>query len=237
MEIRIEDARYFGACIETVSLLVEEANMQFLNEGIEIVAMDSSAIALIEFNLPNKVFSKYDVLDEKLGINFKDLNKIMSRAREDESLVLKKDKDKLNVIFLKDKSQRKYKINLIQLDKEVKKLKPKAEIEVKVAQSEFLNVLNDTALVAEYLQFKTDKNKLMIYGNGSYAEVESDFIDIDSKNEIKVMFNLKYLLAMASKADKDSEIKLTLANNEPLSLNYNIRDASIKFVLAPYMNE
>jgi DNA polymerase III sliding clamp (beta) subunit (PCNA family) len=51
------------------------------------------------------------------------------------------------------------------------------------------------------------------------------------------MFNLKYLLAMASKADKDSEIKLTLANNEPLSLNYNIRDASIKFVLAPYMNE
>ncbi len=237
MEIRIEDARYFGACIETVSLLVEEANMQFLNEGIEIVAMDSSAIALIEFNLPNKVFSKYDVLDEKLGINFKDLNKIMSRAREDESLVLKKDKDKLNVIFLKDKSQRKYKINLIQLDKEVKKLKPKAEIEVKVAQSEFLNVLKDTALVAEYLQFKTDKNKLMIYGNGSYAEVESDFIDIDSKNEIKVMFNLKYLLAMASKADKDSEIKLTLANNEPLSLNYNIRDASIKFVLAPYMNE
>jgi proliferating cell nuclear antigen PCNA len=237
MEIRIEDARYFGACIETVSLLVEEANMQFLNEGIEIVAMDSSAIALIEFNLPNKVFSKYDVLDEKLGINFKDLNKIMSRAREDESLVLKKDKDKLNVIFLKDKSQRKYKINLIQLDKEVKKLKPKAEIEVKVAQSEFLNVLKNTALVAEYLQFKTDKNKLMIYGNGSYAEVESDFIDIDSKNEIKVMFNLKYLLAMASKADKDSEIKLTLANNEPLSLNYNIRDASIKFVLAPYMNE
>lgn len=58
-----------------------------------------------------------------------------------------------------------------------------------------------------------------------------------SEKEVKGTFNLEFLNAMIRGCNKDSDIQITLANNKPISLSYNIGDAKLMFVLAPYIEE
>lgn len=241
MEIKIDDAKYMADCASAVASLIEEANIEFTKEGLKILAMDSSSIALVDFNMPSKAFSKYDVENENLGVNFENLDKILSRARDGESMTLKKDKgDKFTIIFSQGKSSRRYKISSIELSKTrtTKKITPKIEAELKIKKSDFETDLKDAMMLSGFLNLSISKNGLNIRAKGDIGELDNLCNpEIISENEVKGTFNLEYLSAMVKGCDKDSYINITLANNEPISLSYNIGDAKLMFVLAPYMEE
>ena len=241
MEIKIDNSKYMAECVRAVASLIEEANIEFTKEGLNIVAMDSSSIALADFNMPSKAFSKYDVENnENLGVNFENLDKILSRARDGESMTLKRDKgDKFIIIFSQGKSSRRYKIGSIELSKTaVKKITPKIEAEFKIKKSDFETDLKDAMMLSGFLNLSISKNGLNIRAKGDIGELDNLCNpEIISENEVKGTFNLEYLSAMVKGCDKDSYINITLANNEPISLSYNIGDAKLMFVLAPYMGE
>lgn len=240
VEIEIENAKYMAECVSAVASLIEEANIEFSKEGLNMLAMDSSSIALADFNMPSKAFSKYEVENnEKLGVNFESLNKILSRAREGESMTLKKDKgDKLSIIFSQGKSSRRYEINSIELNSSAKKITPKVEAEFKVKKSNFEADLKDATMMSGFLNLSISKDGLKIRARGDLGELDNSCNpEIVSEKEVKGTFNLEYLNAMIKGCDKENDIRITLANNEPISLSYNIGDAKLMFILAPYMEE
>ncbi len=241
MQIKIDNAKYMAECVKAVASLIDEANIEFTKEGLNILAMDNTSIALVDFNMPSNAFSKYEVENnEKLGVDFEKLDKILSRARDGDSLTLKRDKgDKFTIIFSQGNSSRQYKINSIEINKEAKKITPKIEAKFEIRKSEFETDLKDaTMLSVFFLKFSISKNKLNIKAKGDIGELDNDCnLEIASDNEVEGTFNLEYLSAMIKGCDKDSNINITLANNEPISLSYNIGDAKLMFVLAPYMEE
>jgi proliferating cell nuclear antigen len=240
MEIRMDNAKYMAECVKAVASLIEEANMEFTKEGLNILAMDNASIALVDFNIPKEAFSKYDAEDnEKLGVNFDNLNKILSRARDGESMTLKKDKeDKFTIIFSQGKSSRRYKINSIEMNKETKKLIPKAEVRFKINKNNLETDLKDANMISGFLNISISKEGFKVRARGDIGELDNECNpEIISDKEVKGTFNLEYLFAMIKGCDKDSDINITLANNEPISLSYNIGEAKLMFVLAPYMEE
>jgi proliferating cell nuclear antigen len=237
MEIKIDDAKYFGECIRAIAPLAEEANLKFSKEGLSVLSLDKTSVALVDFNMPSKAFSKYEVENESIGINIENFNKIISRARDGESLTINTAKTKITAIFASGNSRRRYTINLIDV-KETKDIVPKVDAKIDIIGSELLNELNDAVSISDFVTLSLSKNGFEVYAKGEIAEMQNECNpDKMSEKEAKGAFNLEYLRAMIKGCDKDSTISLTLANNEPLSISYNIGEARLRFVLAPYMME
>ena len=237
MEIKIDNAKYFGECVRAIAPLVDEANLKFSKEGLSVLSLDKTSVALVDFNMPSKAFSKYEVENESIGINIENFNKIISRARDGESLTINKAKTKITAVFASGNSKRKYLINTIDV-KETKDIVPKVDAKIDIIGSELSNELNDAVSISNFVTLSLSKSGFEVYAKGDIAEMQNECNpDKISEKEAKGTFNLEYLRAMIKGCDKDSTINLTLANNEPLSIAYNIGEARLRFVLAPYMME
>ena len=240
MEIKIDNAKYFGECVRAIAPLVDEANLKFSKEGLSVLSLDRTSVALVDFNLPSKAFSKYEVENESIGINIENFNKIISRARDGESLTINKSKDaktKITAIFAIGNSKRKYLINMIDV-KETKDVVPKVDAKIDIIGSELSNELNDAVSISDFVTLSLSKSGFEVYAKGNIAEMQNECNpDKISEKEAKGTFNLEYLRAMIKGCDKDSMVNLTLANKEPLSIAYDIGEARLRFVLAPYMME
>jgi proliferating cell nuclear antigen len=240
MEIKIDNAKYFGECVRAIAPLVDEANLKFSKEGLSVLSLDRTSVALVDFNLPSKAFSKYEVENESIGINIENFNKIISRARDGESLTINKSKDaktKITAIFAIGNSKRKYLINMIDV-KETKDVVPKVDAKIDIIGSELSNELNDAVSISDFVTLSLSKSGFEVYAKGNIAEMQNECNpDKISEKEAKGTFNLEYLRAMIKGCDKDSMVNLTLANKEPLSIAYDIGEARLRFVLAPYIME
>ena len=240
MEIKIDNAKYFGECVRAIAPLVDEANLKFSKEGLSVLSLDKTSVALVDFNLPSKAFSKYEVENESIGINIENFNKIISRARDGESLTINKSKDaktKITAIFAIGNSKRKYLINMIDV-KETKDVVPKVDAKIDIIGSELSNELNDAVSISDFVTLSLSKSGFEVYAKGNIAEMQNECNpDKISEKEAKGTFNLEYLRAMIKGCDKDSMVNLTLANKEPLSIAYDIGEARLRFVLAPYIME
>ena len=100
-EIVFDGAKEFADLIATASNLIDEAAFKVTEEGISMRAMDPSRVVLIDLNLPETVFSKYDVEEaETIGINMDHFKKILKRGKGKDTLILRKgDESFLEITF------------------------------------------------------------------------------------------------------------------------------------------
>jgi len=243
-EIKIDDARYWKNCVDSIVNLIDEGTFEITKEGISLTAMDPSGISMLIFSIPNKAFSKYDVdKDVSIGINIDNFAKMLSSARSDEQLIMKESNNKLAVEFIGPNGRRRYKLPLIDTRKEKDK-EPKVDFEsiVEMKGDAFKEILKDAVLLSSYIGFKTDKDSLIVSAKGDVGELEEEHLgstDAIKKIEVKkpasATFNLEYLERIVSGCPSDSTLQLSLKTEEPVKINYKIGDANFSYYLAPYM--
>lgn len=244
-EIKIDDARYWKNCVESIASLVDEGIFNISKDGVSLKAMDPSGISMVSFLMPNKAFSKYDV--EKpmaVGINIDNLSKILSTSRDGEQLLMKDSGNKLAIEFIgQNGSRRRYKLPILDVKKDPDK-EPKIVFEsiIEMKGDYLKNILKDANLLSTYIGFKTDKNVFMVVAKGDAGELEEEHsgnTDMLKKLEItkasSATFNLEYLDRIISACPADSSVSLSLKSEEPIKVDYKIGDASLSYFLAPYM--
>ncbi len=243
-DIKVDDARYWRNCVDSIVSLVDEGAFNITKEGISLKAMDPSGISMVSFFIPNKAFSKYDV--EKpvsIGINLENLSKILSSSRTNEQLVMKDSNNKLSIEFIGENSRRRYKLPMIDVKKEADK-EPKIEFEstIEVKSDPFREVLKDATSLSSLIGFKTEKDTFRIMAKGDAAELEeehagnTDFIKkLSVSKAASATFNLEYLDRMVRACPPGNSIALSLKTEEPIRIDYKIGDATVAYFLAPYM--
>jgi proliferating cell nuclear antigen len=244
-EIKIDDARYWKNCVESIVSLVDEGTFNISKEGIMLKAMDPSGISMVSFSMPSKAFSKYDVeKPSAVGLNIDNLSKILATARDGEQLLMKDSGNKLAIEFIgQNNSRRRYKLPILDVKKESDK-EPKIAFEslVEMKGDYLKNILKDANLLSTYIGFKTDKNAFMVVAKGDAGELEEEHegnTDVLKKLEVtkasSATFNLEYLDRIISACPVDSSVSLSLKSEEPIKVNYKIGDAELSYFLAPYM--
>ncbi len=243
-EIKIDSAEYWRDCLEAIVSLVEEGSFHISKEGISLRAMDPSGISMVSFSIPSNAFSKFSVSDATaIGLNLSNLSKIMQRTRPNEALVMKDSDNKLSLEFISESGKRRYKIPLIDIRKNADK-EPDVKFDVlaDVMAEPMKNIIKDAAQMSSYISFKAAKNQFIASAYGDSGELEGSYeVDgkvikkIDASKNASAVFNLEYLDNMVRGCPIGNEISLSLKTDEPLKLNYKIRDASITYYLAPYM--
>ena len=243
-ELKIDNAKYWRDCVEAIVNLVDEGSFNISKEGITLKAMDPSGISMVSFSMPSKAFAKFTV--EKaavVGLNLDNLSKVLSRTRDNETLVMKDTDGKLHLEFIGEGSKRRYKLPLIDVRKNVEK-EPSVEFDAvtDVSGEPLKDIIKDASLISSYISFKAAKDHFMISARGDSGELEeSQEVDgniikkLTAKGNAEAVFNLEYLENIVKACPLGNEINMAIKSNEPLKVSYKIGDALFVYYLAPYM--
>ncbi|MFC2175261.1 proliferating cell nuclear antigen (pcna), partial [archaeon] len=233
----------FKSSIDAIVTLIDEGEFQLTENGLVLKAMDPSQIAMVSFVMPKSAFEKYEVEgDQKIGLNFEDLAKVMSRVRGDEKLVIKLDESKARIILLfKGKTTRRFVVPLLDIGSSAPR-EPSIEFEstLKFSGNFFKEALKDTGLVSSHVILSAMSDAFVIEANGDKGEVSiradkgsDQLFDYTVKGDSRAMYPLDYLNDLLKNTDAATSVDLQLRTDAPLKLTYKIDDATITYYLAP----
>ncbi|WP_297535325.1 DNA polymerase sliding clamp [Thermococcus sp.] len=246
-EVVFDGAKEFADIIATASNLIDEAAFKFTEEGISMRAMDPSRVVLIDLNLPQSIFSKYEVEEEEtIGVNMDQFKKVLKRGKAKDTLILRKGEDNFLEVTFEGTARRTFRLPLIdveELELELPELPFTAKV---VVLGEVLKeAVKDASLVSDAIKFIATENEFIMKAEGETNEVEirltledEGLLDLEVKEETKSAYGISYLSDMIKGIGKADEVILNFGNEMPLQMEYPIRDEGrLVFLLAPRVEE
>ncbi len=246
-EIVFDGAKDFADLIATASNLIDEAAFRVSEEGISMKAMDPSRVVLIDLNLPENIFSKYEVEEEEtIGINMDHFKKILKRGKNKDTLILKKGDENFLEITFEGTAKRTFRLPLIDveaLELDLPELPFTAKV---VVLGEVIKeAVKDASLVSDAMKFMATENEFTMRAEGETQEVEikltledEGLLDLEVEEETKSAYGISYLADMIKGIGKADEVILRFGNEMPLQMEYLIRDeGKLVFLLAPRVED
>ena len=243
MDVVLEKADDFKKCIDSIAVLIDEAEFIFDSNGLSLRATDPSQISMVDFSLKKDSFKKFDLGGKtKLGLDLDYLGQIMSRSKAGDELhlALEDDKNYLSVTF-KGSSVRKFSMPLIDISaSELPSPRIDFDAELSMKASVLQDALKDSALISTHVSLGIENKKFFVRAHSSKGELNSEtekddkaITEMKVKDEAKSMFPLDYLSDMLKTASSDTEVKVFLKTNAPIMVNYKVGKADITYFLAP----
>ncbi|WP_456367865.1 DNA polymerase sliding clamp [Thermococcus sp.] len=246
-EVVFDGAKEFADLIATASNLIDEAAFKFTEEGISMRAMDPSRVVLIDLNLPESIFSKYEVEEpETIGINMDQFKKVLKRGKAKDTLILRKGEENFLEVTFEGTAKRTFRLPLIdveELELDLPELPFTARV---VLLGEVLKEgIKDASLVSDAIKFIARENEFIMKAEGETNEVEirltledEGLLDLEVQEETKSAYGISYLSDMVKGIGKADEVILNFGNEMPLQMEYMIRDEGrLTFLLAPRVEE
>ncbi len=235
MLVELQKPGALSRAIEIISDLVTEVRIKVNEFGMSITAMDPANVAMVGFKLPKSAFSRFELDSEVLGINLDDLKRILKRCGAGGSIIFEK-KGNLLEIQIKDRIQRNFTLNLIDIESEDKDL-PSLDFssKVEINSIDLVDAIEDCAVVADACGFKVEDGKFIVEAKGvnsAHAEFSSTEANIQSENAAS-RYALEYLQKFMKGAKLCEKAVVKFANDHPLRLDFRAEDMELSFILAP----
>ena len=240
MKLTIADSRYLRDSISVISELVNEVNIKFDKDGLEIIAMDPANVAMIVFRLLSSSFIEYDVKNEhNMTVNLEMLKQVLKRARPEDSISLELDEDlnKLN-IHLKGESIRNFSLGLLDAsDKEQKVPILKFSAKITTNCLNFNELIEDMGIIGESVSLDVKDGKLIIHTEGNTSSGKAEVLsgsNIKIEGNGKARYSLEYLKKIIKGSKLADEMSLEFAKDYPLKVEYKVLDRlRLATILAP----
>lgn len=235
MLVELQSPSVLSKVVEIISELVTEVRIKINEFGMSITAMDPANVSMVGFKLPKSSFSRFELDNEVLGVNLDDFKRILKRCGTGGSLILER-KENLLEIQIKDRIQRKFSLNLIEIesdDKEMPSLEFSSKVEIN--SIDLIDSVEDCAVVADACSFKVENGKFIIEAKGlnsARAEFSGDEATIQAEN-CKSRYSLEYLQKFMKGAKLCEKSILKFATDHPLRVDFRTPEMELSFILAP----
>ena len=238
LKLTISDAASWKRSIDAIAALIDEGTFDFGEDKMVLKAMDPSQISMVSFEMPKSAFKDYKV-DEKqsVGIDFAELSRVTRRAKNDDTIILELNGNKLEAEFM-GKTKRKFVLSLIDATPHPNQPKIEFDADIKVSANDFKDVLGDVELVSNYVVFEAKGSSLKISSESESGKADVEFPK-DALLEVKInepsrsMFPLEYIKNMVKNTDISNVIEIQLKKDAPMKLSYAVGGANIEYFLAP----
>ncbi|MFP3200231.1 MAG: proliferating cell nuclear antigen (pcna) [Thermoproteus sp.] len=246
--ITYADAKEWSYILDSIAVLVEEAAFVFRQDGLALRSLDPSRTAMVDLFIPKEGFEEYPELQSevKMGINFKDFRKLLRRLKKGDKISIEIEESKLRVKLI-GKSIRSITLPLIETAaEELPTPKVVYTAAVKTASDVLNQALRDADAVADSVKFDVDEEALYIRASSDRGEVEVKLdkggelvYEFDVKEPASATFSLEYLVDIAGKASKVSDIvSIELATAKPISLTFDIpAGGKLTYFVAPHVEQ
>lgn len=238
MQLKTSNSEDIKTVVGLIQNIADEATFKANSEGINFRGMDPSHVVLCDISLPSGMFDEYECnQDTNFGVRVDELLKLVKRAdKKDGVEILIDEQNRLGVNI---GSNKKYKIRLLESPTNETPL-PKIELanSFMIENSKFDSIISDIQVIAEYITLSASNDKIEFKGEGESGSVVVDNQDL---NDVKITedgegsYSLEYLSpAIKSLSASGGSIKLSLSDNRPLKIEFNIGSSGkILFFLAP----
>lgn len=249
LEVRTVQSSTISKLFEAIKGILTEANLEFLPDGIRLIAMDGVCNVMVHLKLKADKFEFYHCPERMVvGMNMLNLFKIINTISNDDILTFIVDPDEDNKLQIKIENGDKntmdiYKLNMFDLDDDGIEIPP-AEFEsvISLPSSDFQKYCRDMEHIGENVEIRTTGKQLYMICESDCAEQtkvigESDtclgFIK-STKEVIQGVFRLKHLVLFTKCTSLCNNIEMFLKNNYPLIIRYTVSNmGEIKLCLAP----
>lgn len=242
---KMADSKVWKTCVGTMVNLIEEAAFKFTPEGIKMKAMDPSHVALVDFELPAAAFVEYNVKQPVvLGINLTEMNKLVSRAKPDDELILELDEERnrLDLTF-RGASTRRLSLPLIDVgETELPEPKLQFTATAEVLAGVLQDGLKDAEIVGDNVRFELSDNGFFISAESDKGTAElklgkgdKALVKLNVKQPARAMFNIKYLSDMTKSTGSTDTMVINLGTDLPIQIDFLVAEGKgrLRLLLAP----
>lgn len=245
MELK-EKLPLFKDWINVIKTIGEEQNIQAQEDGLHVVGMDPSHVAMVNASFQKELFDLYEVEeDDNVSINVNELYKRLNRIEKNEKVTLEKDVNQAKFLITVQKGTRirRFEMNtLVEENGEVPEPKIFFKGKVRITLDDFHMALNDAQLVSEHIVVIMENEVVRIEGYGeegkSLAQWDKDSEDILQLNideDGKATYTLSYVIEIVKAIKGLAEVlEIEISTDMPIRIKAECIDQiKLEFFLAP----
>lgn len=251
LEIKTVQSPPFRCLIEALKEILTDANIEFDESGMKIIAMDATHTVLVHLKLESKNFETYYCPQKlTLGISMLNFFKLIKTLGNNDTLSLSVEKDDPNKLGIKIENGEKnsitrYKLNLMDLPEDPISVPPATfESVITMPSVDFQKLCRDMHNISDYLEIKSVGNQLIFNCKGDIGTAEHvigennsgmAFIKNNKPDEIvQGVFALRHLVMFTKCTNLSNQVEVYLKNDYPLIISYGVASlGNIKLCLAP----
>lgn len=240
MEVGVSNGKMFKKLIKVASKFSDEATIKLTDEGMRLQAMDPAKISLIDAFIPSDAFETFNINGEEVvGIKLNEIISAMKRVKDSEKITLAT-KDTYFTVKIEGKARRTFRFSLLDKNNAYPTPNINFTASVKVIGDALQTALREADTVAEYVRIEINSSGLYITGKGSISEyyfeaTDTSLLEKNVSEPATAVFNLEYLLDFVSEATSTTAIIVSLKNDSPVRLAYNVGECVMTMYLAPRM--
>jgi len=255
-EARLVQGNLLKKVLEALKDLLNEANWDCSDTGIQLQAMDNSHVSLVSVNLKADGFDKFRC-DKQLsmGMNLTSMSKILRCAANDDIVTIKAMDQPDQVTFMfESPNQEKvsdYEMKLMNLDQEHLGI-PETDYAavIKMPAGEFQRVVRDLSQFGESVVISCTKEGVKFSAAGDIGtgniklaqtanvDKEEEAVIIEMQEPVTLTFACRYLNMFTKASCLANQVSLSMSPDVPLVVEYNIGEiGQIRYYLAPKIED
>lgn len=255
---RVSDPINFRDILKCLSAINEDVTLSLQPEGVSVIMMDPSHVAMVELDLPKEYFDQYNITEaDKISFNVTEALKALGKLGKDDyyldlfygfdeekdvsGLLLKKINEKLSFHLKSNITREKQIRGLEPTDEEVPKPKIYFDSEVRMISSVLKQILDDFKDDCQHFKVKADYEGItfnyesdVTTGRVSLKRGDESILSHKVNYESIATFTFSYIYDIVKEAVKASEvIGLSLKTDMPLKLDCELPQGRLVYHVAP----
>lgn len=242
----------FSTIFQNMKFITDQINIVCSEERLYIQTMDTSKISILEISIPATWFHSYICTESvTIGVSSSLFHKIVSTRDKTQVIKMTYNNDTDRLFFEMSSENKKafdrsFEIPLIDLECDTMTIPDMDyQAELSMPSSSFATLISQLKTFGETLDFVCNESKLeLISKTGDQGQMmvsvgieELSSFSIDEDAEINVSYSLNHLHVICAYSKICKEVEIRVSNDIPLRLDYKSEDLTIKYFLAPKMNE
>ncbi len=227
--------------INAVSALLNEAVFRVSKNGLELHAMDSANVSMIDMKLLASAFRTFEVEnDTEIAVNVGDLVSVLRRAKATDSVTLELKDNQLCIEFA-GSTKRNFNIPLLDVKQAQKTPNLDFPVSIKIKSEIIEDGISDAEIVSDAVVFEADTGAFTMRAEGENKKAElklekgnEALVELKANSKVKSTFPLDYLKKFIKAGKLSPECTLQLGNDYPMRLDFKVLDKlQLSFILAP----
>ena len=256
-EAKLTEGHVLKKIVEAIRELVQDANLDCNESGVQMQAMDSSHVSLCALSLRSEGFENYRCDTAfSMGLHTPNLAKILKCAGNDDSIMLKHSEDQQDCIsmeFVSPKQDRvsEFQLKLMDIDSEHLGI-PDTEYKcnVRMPSGEFQRIIRDLQVLGDSCEISVTKEGVKFSASGDLGtgnvmlkhnvavDKEDEAVVVDMQEPVELNFALRYLNMFTKATALGPVVTLSMSPDVPLVVEYPIGELGhVRYYLAPKIDE
>ncbi len=244
-EVEVSSIEPFRNLVRALAAVVDEGCFNVDEARIWLLAMDSSRVALVDFELPGEFFDEYRCDGEpRIFIKIDEFLKFLDRVERDERVKISLDEERARLVIrcIRQGHSRRFTMPILEpLDEEVPQPKILFKSSARILTQGLRRAIRDADLVSEHVKIEVVDDMLKMNAVGDIGSVYSDWergddelLELKAEEDSGATFTLGYLRDIINSAGVSSEVAtLELTTDMPIRMDFELPQGKLVYYLAP----